>query len=188
MLVLTVTALTLAASTPPEAGPGDMSLSVLSLVPEDGEISAHEPLIARLKLTNRTAEELKFLDYSMRLEVYDPNGQLVGATPRRPLPLDRVVGVRRLPAGGALTRWVVLSALHSFRKPGVCTVRVQQLIPSEGLPVLAEASTQVRVLPFDGPRLRARCEELFAPWRSFGATRVIPRNPDAFPISRGRSC
>ena len=182
-LILAVMAPTSAATLPREARPGDVFLSVVSLLPQDGTISAHEPLVAHIKLTNLTTEELKFLHYSMRLEVYDSNGRLVGATPRWPLPGDLLVGVLRIPAGGSLTRWVVLSALYQFRKPGDYTVRVQQLIPSEGLPVLAEAATQVRVLPFDGPRLRARCEEIFAPWRSFGRTRArIPRNPSAFPM------
>jgi hypothetical protein len=65
--------------------------------------------------------------------------------------------------------WVV-SGWYQFEQPGDYVILLQQLdLTQETLPVLAETSTSLRVVAFDGVRLESRCEEFFVGLRRRGA-------------------
>lgn len=160
---------TLGGSEAYSAMPGDIGLS-LEVLPREGTITAGEPLLARIKVTNLSGEDLDFCPTAggastTYLEVRDDKDQVVAATPRPRLREGGLRFPRHLSPGKCLT-WVwVLTALYEFEKPGLYTVCAQQLELEEGLPVIAEAAESVRVLPFDASRLEARCEEIFGPLR-----------------------
>lgn len=164
---------------PPHAKPGDVGLNVITLLPNDGTISAREPLIVRLQLTNLRKKNLSIGvggGLNTRVVLYNKSCKLVGATPIEPVSMDYLVSSFPLAPGEKRFRWVVLSALHQFNKPGEYTVRMQMLEPDAGRGVLAEAEMPVRVLPYNAARLQARCKEIFHPLRS------LPQNLKSFPI------
>jgi len=150
--------------------PGDIALR-LTLFTQNGAITAGEPLIAKIELTNKSEKEVELSLGNNRhpttyMEVRSQNGQIVACTPRPDPHADEVAFGCTLKPGDSHTKFWVISALYQFKEPGVYTVRVQQLKPSEGLPVLAEDTAMVRVTPFDAAKLEARCEEVFQPLRT----------------------
>ena len=143
-------------------GPGPLEMSV-ELIPEDGTISADEPLIAKVLLTNTGTEPVnvtKSGTLTWRLQVRDMDGNLVAITPRELLPMDFMAYGQQVEPGEADTTPMVVSALHTFSEPGEYEVRVQRQLLTEHFPVLDEASATVTVLPFDEERLVERCREL----------------------------
>jgi len=143
-------------------GPGPLEMSV-GLIPEDGTISAYEPLVAKVMLTNTGTEPVKVAKsgtLNWRLQVRDTAGNLVAVTPRELLPGDFMAYGQQVEPGEADTTPMVVSALHTFSEPGEYEVRVQRQLLTEHFPVLDEASATVTVLPFDEERLVARCREL----------------------------
>lgn len=166
-----------ASCTPPE-------LKVVELLPRDGVISANEPLVAKMQLTNTTKEEMDVnigASLSDRVEVYGKSGELVGATPLEPLAGSELSSGFRLAPGESRVRWVVLSALYQFDVPGDYTLRIQMLNVDETRTVLTETKSHVRVLPFDHDRLAERCKEIYAPLSAF-PTKGVPNNLDSFPM------
>jgi hypothetical protein len=172
---------------PTYAGPAqeDVELRVLELIPKTGTISASEPLVAKLQarnLTTRKGSIGDINDLNFRVVVYDRSGKLVGATPIKPLPSDMLQFGREFSPGQARVTWVALSAFYQFTKPGDYVVHVQMLNLDQARAVRVETVTRVLVLPFNAARLRARCEEIFSPLRSFSKQRSIPTGLSSFPM------
>ncbi|MFQ5808955.1 MAG: hypothetical protein ACE5JM_04970 [Armatimonadota bacterium] len=154
-----------------QARPGDLKIS-LKLLTRDGTISAYEPLVARVSITNTTADALEFTlgpseTPDTYLEIRDSKGKLLASTPRfEPGRIGEVnMAVHALGPGKSLTKLWVVSVLHQFTKPGEYKIHLQLLSGAlRGKPTLTSQDTAtVRVLPFDAARLQARCEEIFKP-------------------------
>ena len=163
-------------SLPPAAKVGDISLSV-TLLTKDGTITAGEPLLARIEIANLSGHNIQHsmgndLWKTTCLEVRDQEGKLVAGTPRPPYREGGWAGWRRLRTGETSSKVWVVTSLYQFEEPGTYTVRVQELDHSEDLPVIAEDTTTVRVLPLDASRLEARCEEIFQPMRKGGCSKT----------------
>jgi hypothetical protein len=128
----------------------------------------------------------------LRLSVYDNTGKLLAATEdpqeaARRCP-DFAVGWRPLAPGESYSKMLIITGLYQFSRAGLYFVKVEQFaygngsvgenLPSwrrlgtlddrGGFPVIAEAGASLWVFPFDAGRLKARCEELFAPIQGHG--------------------
>jgi hypothetical protein len=148
--------------------PPPLKMAITFIPPE---IAAYEPLVARVTETTAAGEALwagGWDHLSCRIQVRDCSGNLLAITPRQTMPIDFVPGGTSAPPGGTVVQDMVISALYTFSEPGEYEVRVQQLRLQEHFPVDAEVSARVRVLPFDGARLEARCRELAGMERSRG--------------------
>jgi hypothetical protein len=171
-------AVTFASSRAPAAQvePGEVAMD-LELLTDHGQISACEPLLARITLRALGEREIwvplgngqvSFLE----LEVISSEGQVLASTPpppERPVGEFGLSGAQLAPGKPRMYLWVV-SGLHTFREPGRYTIRMQLLAWREGLPALCEASAPVEVLPYDRVRLDARCAELLRPgWMHNGS-------------------
>jgi len=157
--------------------PGELAVK-LTLLCKDGAISAKEPLLARVEITNKTHDDIQLLSCSYfginpSWEIRDDQGIIVATT--SPLPgavrSDDVTEQSTLLSAGATTSsiWIV-SGLYHFGRPGRYNVRVSHLIPALPEPLaIASDDKAVRVLPFDKARLTARCEEIYLPLKGQGA-------------------
>jgi hypothetical protein len=151
---------------------GDLSVSISVLV-EEGRITAKEPVLARITLSNRgdAPTQIALSDGRtsyLHLQVLDDKGKAVGSTPL-PEPAGGFTAAAEIPPGEDRTRLLIVSGLYCFEHPGRYTVVVQVLAPRNGLPVRCEASAPLEVLPFDAARLDARCAELLKPcWKHSG--------------------
>ena len=150
---------------------GDISLSV-TLLSKDGTLSAYEPLLARIEWLNQTKETIWLVggQPNTYLEIRDHKGSRVAATPRPSH--GGIPGLRRLAPGEVRTATWVITGLYQFRQPGEYTIRLELLERVKELPVLAEDSASIRVVPFDASRLEARCEELFQPLRKYSSSKT----------------
>ncbi|MBI2842400.1 MAG: hypothetical protein HYX78_03280 [Armatimonadetes bacterium] len=152
--------------------------------PKDGVITAGEPVLARVEIVNESGEDLTLMTGNSSaattyFEVRAESGKVVAATPRPQLNESGIQGAPRFPAGAIRTNVWIISALYDFQQPGLYQILVQQLERTEGLPIMAEAASTVRVLPFDAAKLKARCEELSKPMRegtSYGDLDVSKRS------------
>lgn len=161
---------------------GDITLTLDVLV-DDATISACEPVVARIVWTNSGDDYVSILPgsdsgRSTWLRITRPDGEVISAMPRpRPLPGLRCLSVGgpwSLAPGGTTEEVWVVSGWYQFDEPGDYVILLQQLdLTQEALPVLAETSTSLRVVAFDGTRLERRCEEVFGPLRT-GRPSVTP--------------
>lgn len=152
---------------------GDLSMRVVRVLPDKGVISAHEPVIVEVEVTNISDELVEVYysgDLSTRIEVRDHRGKVVGDSPVYSY-AEVGSSIRRLTPGQIMQSSFVPSAVYQFRRPGDYSVKIILLgepgkiteKPSDLGPVLAETTVHVSVRPFDGKRLRARCNELIEP-------------------------
>lgn len=163
-----------AAVKPRWASLGDLALSI-ELLTKDGTISAKEPLLARIHLTNLSDDDIRLATGTLSepatyMEIRDSAGELVAATRRRDFSAGGICGVRRMGPGEMCSEYWVVTGWYQFDRPGKYTVQVQFLQYRPGLPVpvgdvLAEDVASVLVVSFDAARLKARCDELFEPIR-----------------------
>lgn len=158
------------------AEPKDINLS-LTLLTKAGTITADEPLLARIELLNQSEDKLEFVSGNDQsptacVEIRDENGILVASTPKPDLS-NGIYATIRLAAGESRSMVWIISGLYKFDKPGVYTVSVKQLKVTgekdEVMPVIAEDSAKIKVLPFDAAQLETRCEEIFEPLRTHSA-------------------
>lgn len=154
------------------ASPGSVGLE-LRLIPQRGTISAGEPLLAELIVTNITPHEVWVLAGNSSaqttcLRIRNADGRLLAATPCSQSPenmSDTIMSVHRVEPGGEWSRTWVLSAWYPFAHPGSYTIEAQLLgHGSNGgpAPLLAAAVASLNVLPYDGVRLQACCDEIVA--------------------------
>ncbi len=161
---------------------GDITLN-LELLTRDGTISAGEPLLGRIQRTNQSGQHIHLLLGSSRgkityLTVRDGDGELVAAMPRATClpqimcPQEYLGGMSWRPGENRSEVWVI-TGWYQFQEAGEYTVHVQLLDRAkEGLPVISEDRASVRVTPFDGSRLEARCDEIFQPLRKGMSSRT----------------
>jgi hypothetical protein len=156
------------AEAPRVAESGDVDLA-LTLLTSDGAISAGEPLIAALELTNKTSDDIA-LDLGpgsaprVRIAVRDADGAVLAETPLVQSNSAAVSSVVTVKAGESYTKQLVISALYQFEKPGKYYVDAEY-VPNSSEDAWASGSAVMNVLPFDPKRLEARCEELCTPLR-----------------------
>ena len=145
------------------ARPADLALTV-KVVGGD-TITAYEPVVAQVDITNKSADTVVVEDAcnrTIRLQVRDPRGWLVAITPRPDFDDGGPSMGHPLKPGETWSRREVFSALYAFAESGEYTIRVQQLQFEPYFPWLAEGSATLKVEPFDAARLRARCDQLLA--------------------------
>ncbi len=148
------------------ARPGEIALEV-TFVGCDGTVSAYEPLLARLDWHSRTAETISVrlgngVEPNTYVEVHDADGTVLASTPRPHPEFGGMQGGFHVAGGETYSEIWILTGLYQFREPGVYTIHFRLLDWVEGLPVIAEETVSVQVLPFDAARLEARCQDLFA--------------------------
>ena len=152
-----------AAGEPRRAVANDLALRV-RFVPEHGPISAGEPVVARVDVTNQSTQAVEVLTGSnqvpaLYLTVRAADGQLLAGTPRPERRPDGLCGIRAVEAGDTYSVFWVLTALCPFEQPGEYEVEVQ-LLDWMTRKVLCGSRASLRVQPFDAGRLEARCEEI----------------------------
>jgi len=151
---------------------GDISLT-LTLLAENNTITAGEPLIARATVANKTNDLLEILNSPMRsyLTIEDESDKILAAS-THPDEIKRYAnffeGARRLGAKNSFTDTWIITGLYQFQKPGKYTLKLQRWGDDAQSPILAETSVILTVLPADPARLKARCEEIFAPMKTHG--------------------
>ncbi len=160
---------------PRRALASDLALKV-RFVPNDGPISAGEPVVARLDLTNQSAQAVEVLTGSnqvpaLHLTVRAADGQLLAGTPRPERRPDGLYGIGVVEPGGTYSVFWVVTGLYQFEQPGQYEVEVQ-LLDWMTWKVLCGNRAALRVLPFDVERLEARCEELFQPLRKHSSSKT----------------
>ncbi len=149
----------------------DIALSI-ELLTKDGTISAKEPLLARIDLTNLSDDSILISTGNQGvpttyMEIRNNARELVAATPRRDFSARHYLCFGRCIGPGEMwSRYWVVTGWYQFDRPGKHTVQVQFLEDREGLPVMAEDAASVLVVSFDAARLKARCDELFKPMHS----------------------
>jgi hypothetical protein len=148
---------------------GGLSMQ-LALVPSNGTISAYEPLIAQVRLTNEGREDQVVSmgnseKPSLYLEVRKSSGDVVAATPRPDADQGGWLSVTTIPPGETWSHYWVVTGLYQFVAPGEYVLHMRDQPAGRGGKVYAEAVARVRVEPFDAQRLEARCEQLFQPIR-----------------------
>jgi len=154
---------------------GDLGVTI-SLLVEQGRMTAKEPLLARITLARQgnapTSVPVHYSPESyLSLEVLDAHGAVLASTPKPDRGgvidgpgTDEMVPTRE----GKPDTWIV-SGLYCFERPGRYTIRLRVLPPREGLLALCEATAPLEVTPFDAQRLDARCAELLEPcWKHSG--------------------
>lgn len=146
---------------------------VVRTSPEDGVISAHEPVILKAEFTNNSSEPYNLYysyDMSARLEILDKDGVLVGESPIYPYG-EIMSTMHILQPNESSTSYFIPSAVYTFKDPGKYNIKIKiygepigsaETPEDLGTPV-AETSVSIRVLPFDEARLSARCDELLYP-------------------------
>ena len=155
------------------AKPDRLALRVLSVLPDRGVISAYEPIIVNVMLTNVSSSRVGVYssgDFDVRIEVRDSDGRPVGDSPVHSYG-EVMSSSHALSPGQSMRSWFIPSAVYQFKNPGRYSVRIMLLdppgkitnTPSDLGPAWAEATIPVDVRPFDGARLRARCDELIEP-------------------------
>ena len=151
--------------------PGDISMK-LTIIPSSGTITAEEPLLAQVETRNNSGGNVELQSSSggtpnSYVEIRDDKDVVVASTKHPSFPEEEgVQGIIKLAPGENRTKIWVISALYQFKKSGRYTVHIQQIEEAEGLPVIAEDSASVQVLPFNASRLDARCNELMKPIRT----------------------
>jgi len=154
--------------------PSDLALS-LQFLPDAAEITAYEPLLAKVTLQNTTRDNVKYLEREtpVVLEIFAADGQCVAST------LDRAVrdargpggfsGIQRIAPGESYTQTWAISGLYTFDTPGRYDVQLTLYAMPYGKPPqkLAQAGAAMTVTPFDRAKLEQRCEALFAPIRDY---------------------
>jgi len=146
---------------------GELSMR-LTLVPSNGTISAYEPLIAQVGLTNKGREDRVVCmgnseRPSLYLEVRKSSGEVMAATPRPDPDQGGWLFGTTIPAGGTWSQYWVVTGLYQFVAPGEYVLHMRDQPAGKQGEVYAEAVARVRVEPFDVERLEARCEDLFRP-------------------------
>ena len=140
----------------------DLALKV-RFVPDDGPISAGEPVIARMDVTNQSTQAVEVLTGTggapaLHLTVRAADGQLLASTPRLH-GRHHGTGVRTVQPGKTHSVFWILTALCSFEQPGQYEVEVE-LLDWATRKVLCGSRASLRVEPFDAARLEARCEQI----------------------------
>lgn len=151
----------------------------LVMCAKDGAITTGEPLIAEIDLTNASDRIVNVslgnsLGPGTYLEIRNDNGEVLASTPRPDPRGQGVQGLRKLEPGEVYRQYWVLSALYRFERPGLYTIYVSQVRISDGLPVLAEDTVQLRVLPANRAKLEARCDEIYRGMRGPGNGQRLP--------------
>jgi len=153
-----------------------LAFRVMGILPEDGVISAFEPIIIEAEITN-ISSDLVTLDYCgdlcIRLEVRDAHGKLVGDTPVYSY-ADVRYGIHRLVPRQSMRTSFIPSAVYQFRNSGDYSIRIMFLelpkkiteIPSDLGPIIGEATVSVKMLPFDENRIKKRCDELIERYKT----------------------
>ena len=174
----------------PEAGrpravalqPGDLQLSVV-LWPGT-QISAGEPLIARLSITAAGDKGLCFLpfigsvDEAIHFAVTTADGRPVGRTYQPPpFRIDGMVAT--FPAGVAKRYETIVSYWYDFAQPGEYTVEGQLIVidghKQDSEPITLSSQTMtVSVLPRDAARLEEQCAQIFHGERHKGQKYLQP--------------
>jgi len=153
---------------PPAAQPGQVTLA-LNLAPANGIITAGEPVIAHIEVTNVTDHEVEVVrGYARRptlvLEIWDSESRLLKGTPREPLqprrPRRGPLGSHRIGPGKSYEEFSVVTEMWHFGEPGQYLLHAR-LLEFEGEQVLAEDTARLKVEPFDAACLEARCDQLF---------------------------
>lgn len=130
---------------------------------KDGNISAREPLIVRVDYKNLTEKPGMIAEsglLTLQVFVMDSSGTVVAGTQRPDMGVDILSSPMTLEPCETKSKYLIVSALYQFRKPGKYSVRVRQLDLTREARILAEAGKTFQVLPYDRKRLDARCEEL----------------------------
>lgn len=153
-----------------------LSMQVVRVLPDKGVISAYEPIIADVKITNISTSDVQLYsagDLSVRIEVRNSHGILVGDS--LVYSYGDVLSFNyHMAPGQSMTSSFIPSAVYQFSEPGNYSIRIMLLDdpmkitskPSDLGPVVAEVTIPVTVLPFDGKRLKKRCNELITPNKS----------------------
>lgn len=149
------------------AKPDRLELRVLKVFPNNGVISAYEPVIVELLLTNISSSLASVYSSSgvdARIEVRDSHGNLVGDSPVYSY-MDRLSSGYDLSPRQSMRSAFVPSAVYQFKNPGIYHVRIMLLGgPAKDLgPAWAEVTIPVTVQPFDEKRLKTLCGGLFSP-------------------------
>ncbi len=159
---------------------GDIALTA-EFLSNDGTISAGEPVLVRIELTNLSKETVQYASSNGHwvnpyLEIRDGQGQVVSAMPRPWVSYRGGYGALHLKPGQSRNAVWVITGWYQFKRPGEYTVHLElqdcsdraKLLhgPADDLPVISQASIPVRVLSFHEERLRARCDELSKPMHS----------------------
>ncbi|WP_031499608.1 HEAT repeat domain-containing protein [Bryobacter aggregatus] len=126
---------------------------------EDLTFSLHEPILASLRVSNRSSQSLK-VDFgagyreAFRLSVIEPDGQ------RRALPPYPIqegmteVGQEEIASGKSYTRMMILNEWLGFTTPGIYQLSVA--LPE----IRASAEIRITILARDARRLNKVCAEL----------------------------
>ena len=151
----------------------DLALEV-RFVPDDGPISAGEPVVARVDVTNQSTQAIEVLTGSSRvpalcLTVRAADGRLLASTPRPERRPEGLYGIRAVQPGDTYSAFWIVTGLYQFEQPGQYQVEAQ-LLDWRTREVLCGNRAALRVLPFDVERLEARCEELFQPLRKYSSS------------------
>ncbi len=149
---------------PRRAVADDLALAVRFL-PDGGMISAGEPVIAALDITNRSREAVEVLLGSnevpaAHIALCDHEGRCVAQTPRADKRPDGLCGLKALEPDATYTTYWVITALHSLDAPGLYELRAT-LVNWMNWTVLCEARAELRVDAFDAERLDARCDQIY---------------------------
>jgi hypothetical protein len=152
---------------------GKRALRVVRVTPGNGVISALEPVIVEVEITNTSSELVgvwSSTDLSARIEVRDSHGRMVGASPVYTY-ADVMSTSYSLVPGQSMRSFFIPSVVYPFRKPGSYSVRIMLLNPPRKItykasdlgPVTAEVTIPVSVQPFDKERLKKLCNKLIEP-------------------------
>jgi hypothetical protein len=144
------------------------------LYARDGAITAREPLIARLDISNESSEEIRIWSAGVFLDVYDEADSVVATMPRPRGVRNLRLGARKMAPREVYSRFLIVTGMCQFESPGLYAVRAQHLAPSQELSVLCEDAVSLQVLPYNAARLEAACDELFAPIRKRSSSGAIP--------------
>ncbi len=148
---------------PPLAVADDIAFGI-RFVLDDGPISAGEPVIAAVDITNRGGEtvevllgsnEVPALCVEIRREV-----QVLAATPRPERRPDGLCGMKTLEPGATYTSYWVITAMHDLNVPGQYELGAS-LVNWMDWTVLSEARVVLHVEAFDPKRLDSRCYEIY---------------------------
>jgi len=170
------------ATVPAPADTSPLSIS-LTPQPDNATISAYEPVVMNYRTVNTSPKTIDLpawvTEYTLRLEVYNAQGQLLAATPIRDVPADFLHTVERLKPGEGVEQTLVISSFFTFAEPGRYTVRAKQLAPfyplNDPMHFQGTAEAEVSVLPFDAQRLKARIDRHWSEMRDKGHVYFHPK-------------
>ncbi len=158
---------------PRAARSSDLALKVLSVFPNNGTISAYEPVVVQVQLTNISSSRVFVSlrgDVSAHVELRGYRGTVLASSPL-PSAIDYAIRRIALNPGQSLQSSFIPSAIYQFKDPGEYVVVVMLLDaytgtlsgPSDFGPTIAETSLTVRVRPWNEAALKSLCDNLIAP-------------------------